>query len=175
MFRWLEPQRYVLRFQAASTAGTLVAREQTSTVHPPMPPSNPDPRYEIAFDGRDRYLHACVSGPFDSIEISLAYWREVVAECRRLGYSRLLVRENLGMASPSMSDPAVEYYLVGCELPKIAKGIRVAFVDTLTEEFRGNRLGEGVAIARGLDARLFLTEEEAIAWLSDRALPDRNR
>ncbi|HYM61129.1 MAG TPA: hypothetical protein VEZ11_09580 [Thermoanaerobaculia bacterium] len=124
------------------------------------------PTYDLAFQSCDGYLRACVSGASDSIEISLAYWREVAAECRRLGYSKLLVCENLGETAPSMHDTSLEYYLVGCEVPAMIMGLRVAFVDAATEESRWNRLGENVAYSRGADARMFLTEEDAIAWLT---------
>lgn len=125
-----------------------------------MPPTPARP-YSVDFHPRDGYLRAHVSGSQDSIGISLSYWREVTSECRRLGLSRLLVCENLGRTGPS-----VEYYLVGCELPAIVNGLRVAFVDLIADELASNRLGENVASNRGADIRLFHDEETAIEWLT---------
>lgn len=124
-------------------------------------PSRGNQPYKVDFRPQERYLRADVSGPHDSVEISLAYWREVARECRRLGFSRLLVVENLGRVGP-----AVEYYLVACELPAIVKGLRVAFVDAVAEELDSNRLGENIAVNRGADIRLFHDEEPAVAWLT---------
>ncbi len=48
------------------------------------------------FEDRADYLYAAVTGPRDSQEISMAYWRQIAAECERRKTRKLMVVENLG-------------------------------------------------------------------------------
>jgi hypothetical protein len=113
---------------------------------------------------REGYLRLNVSGPRDSVELSLLYWKEAAATCRRLGFDRLLVIEALGAPTDIL-----EYYEVALRLPDILRGIKVALVDMDPGEYELNRFGEDVAVNRGAIVRLFLHEDEAVAWLLNEA------
>lgn len=128
-----------------------------------------DRLFDMEYQARPGYLQLHVSGPFDSVDLSLTYWEEAATTCRRLGFSKLLVIEELGVPGDIL-----EYYEVGLRLPAILRGIRVALVDRTPGEFELNRFGEDVAVNRGAEVRLFHREEEAVGWLLQAASPCAN-
>lgn len=116
--------------------------------------------FSIDFQDRDRYLYAFVTGERDSLQVSLAYWTAVAAECRARGKTRVLVIETF-----KEKGPLVDVYHVAAELPRITRGIRVAFVDRDLGDAEENMFAETVAVNRGANGRLFGDEAAAIAWL----------
>jgi hypothetical protein len=118
------------------------------------------PRYSIEYDDRGKYLAAKVTGGIDSAEISLAYWKDVAAECRARGHSRLLVTEHFE-TPPSLG----EVFAVASQLPEIVRGLIVAFVDEVLADYANNQFGEDVAVNRGATGRVFRDVESASAWL----------
>ena len=116
--------------------------------------------YSLTFDHRPYYTSVLVEGPEDTLAVSLAYWAEIAAECRRHHVSRLLVREELETRSDS--DDAS---LLIAELPKMGLGdIRIAFVDTSESvdmmvhfELEGRKAG--------LVGHVFGNEVAAVEWL----------
>ncbi len=116
--------------------------------------------YTVIYEERDSYLYAQVSGPKDSAEVSISYWKDVAAEARGRGLRRLLVTESF-ISSGSFA----ESYEVASQLPTILEGINVAFVDRSTDDYEDNRFAETVAINRGTRVKLFCDESAAIEWL----------
>ncbi|RMG05356.1 MAG: hypothetical protein D6735_05495, partial [Acidobacteria bacterium] len=51
--------------------------------------------YDIQFEYHHNYLHARVTGEKDSAEISILFWKEIAAECKKHGYKKVLVEENI--------------------------------------------------------------------------------
>ena len=45
-------------------------------------------------EDRGEYLYAVVGGLRVTPEIALSYWREIIAECDKLGYSKILLDHN---------------------------------------------------------------------------------
>ena len=118
--------------------------------------------YRIAFDERDDYLSARVFGQTDTVTTSLAYWREIVDECKSRGATRVLVVENFENAVP-----LTDVFEVAEKLPEITRGIRVAFVDKRIEDFEDNKFAEDVAVNRGASGKVFPNEADAISWLRE--------
>ena len=119
-----------------------------------------DISYTLRLEARQGYLHARVSGPEDTVEVSMAYWLELAAACTAAGVSRLLVVEELeGNAQPSEMAAVVEGLLqLGFH------DIRVAFVDA-TED-AALLVGAEIRVQKhGFEARVFRREDEAERWL----------
>ena len=116
--------------------------------------------YSLTFEPRPGYLSVVVEGPEDTLAVSLAYWAEIAAHCRRHHVSRLLVLEKL--ETPSNSEDAS---LLIAELPRMGLGdIRIAFVDAAESvdlmvhfELEGRKAG--------LVGHVFGNEVAAVEWL----------
>ena len=115
--------------------------------------------FTLKFDHRAYFLFALVEGPEDTVEVSLAYWAEIAAECRRHHVTRLLVLEKL-MARSNSDDAS----LVIAELPKMFGDIRIAYVDTI-ESVDVLVHAELEARKAGLVSRVFGNVESAERWL----------
>jgi alkanesulfonate monooxygenase SsuD/methylene tetrahydromethanopterin reductase-like flavin-dependent oxidoreductase (luciferase family) len=116
--------------------------------------------YQVEYEERDGFLHACVSGDADTAQISLAYWNEIAQACRARGYKRMLVVEHF-----RQNAPMGEMFVVASKIPEIIRGLTVAFVDEVLAQYESNRFGEDVAVNRGADGRVFKDEASALAWL----------
>ena len=116
--------------------------------------------YKLTFQLTPEYLHARVEGDRDSYEISIAFWREIAAECERLDVIRLLVEEDI----PEMGDYS-DMYRIASELPDMFLGIAIAFVDRYADQAELNSFGELVAQNRGVRGRYFSDASNAEAWL----------
>ena len=125
-----------------------------------MSPQNEIKPFKLTFDRRPEFLHVQVAGKNDSYEISMAYWREIAAECGRLGTKRLLVEEDIPEAV-SYS----EMYGIAADLPELFRGISIAFVDRYADQAELNSFGELVAQNRGVRGRFFSDATAAEAWL----------
>ena len=117
--------------------------------------------YQITFTDREEYLYAAVSGEEDSLEVSIAYWTEVLAEARERGKNKLLVTENFTNAVS-----AIDMYMLVEEMQKRGvTDLKIAFVDSEFSQFEMNKFAETVAVNRGIYAKIFNTEVEADQWL----------
>lgn len=122
----------------------------------------PTPAYRLTLEPRAHYLRAHVSGPEDSVDVSIAYWSEIAAACRAGDVRRLLVVEELeGTAQPSEMDAVVGFLL---ELG--IHDVRLAFVDA-TEDAALLVRAEIRAQKQGFAGRVFRREAEAERWLLD--------
>lgn len=118
------------------------------------------PSYSLTFDHRPYYLSVLVEGPEDTLAVSLAYWADIAAECRRHHVGRLLVLEKL--QTRSNNDDASQLI---AELPRMGfREIRIAFVDT-TESVDLMVHAELESRKVGLIGRVFGNEWAAVNWL----------
>ena len=124
--------------------------------------SMPTPAYTLVLEPRPGYLRAHVSGPEDTVEVSIAYWSEIAAACEAGAVRRLLVVEELaGCAAPSEMAEVVDGLLqLGF------RDIVIAFVDA-TEDASLLVAAEIQAQRHGVVGRVFRREDEAIRWLLD--------
>ena len=117
--------------------------------------------FEIQYQECEGYLHAFIKGKKDSVAAALKYWQCVIDECKRRGFSALLVEESF----PNQLS-ASEIFTVTSTIPEMgAKGLTIAFVDREAEHSELNLFGESVAVNRGVFGRVFPTIEEAASWL----------
>ena len=117
--------------------------------------------YTIEFEYQPEYLYAFVEGDEDSLEITRQFWSELLAECKKFDYRKLLIEENI-----SENVTASEVYEFAKELPNMGfDGISVAFVDRQADHEEINRFGGLVAHNRGMDLKVFEEVQEAKEWL----------
>jgi hypothetical protein len=127
-----------------------------------MSPEHSSPPYRLRFIDRGDYLYASVEGDQDSAEITLAYWREIVAECGRRGASRLLVHDNLHGEPATPQDFArLAAVLQGSGL----ECVRVAFHEPVSTHLRLVEHGELAFREAGFTLRVFGSEREPELWL----------
>lgn len=116
--------------------------------------------YKLAFDDRKTYLYVFISGQ-DSFAAALSYWNEIADEIMRLGYTKLLVHEQL-----EGNIDEGEIFDVIMDLKDSAlRGIQIAFYDENREDIPVNALGQLVANNRGGAVRLFHNLKAAINWI----------
>ena len=116
--------------------------------------------FEIRFVEHEHYLSAHVTGPRDTLDISIAYWSRIADRCAALGTRRLLVVEQLRERSPrgDMRD------MVGALVTMGFRDIRIAFADP-EEDVGLLLLTEYQAREAGLSGRMFSSVERARGWL----------
>lgn len=123
--------------------------------------------YEIVFQEENGYLHARVTGD-NSLESVRGYFREALEACVRLGYSTLLVEENLQGRRLSLAD----VFYIAAEVTEQSRSIlrRLAYVDVNSQHSPENtRFAETVAVNRGANVRVFETVGAARARLQQSA------
>ena len=101
-----------------------------------------------------------MTGPRDTLEISLAYWSRIAERCAALGTRRLLVVEDLKERSVRGDMRA----MVGALVELGFHDIRIAFTDA-HEDIGLLLLTEYQARAAGLSGRIFSSVEHARGWL----------
>ncbi|HEY4555135.1 MAG TPA: hypothetical protein VIG68_01685 [Lysobacter sp.] len=116
--------------------------------------------FSVRIERQDGYLRAHVFGGRDSLEVSIAMWTLIAAQCRRLGERRLLVVEDL----ESALDVGEVEQLVEAVIDLGFRGMQVAFVD-LRQTSGATEHGEILAVERGVSARVFSSERAARNWL----------
>ena len=118
--------------------------------------------FSLRLEPRPGYLFAEVTGPQDSLEVSVAYWLALAAEVARRKAAKLMVVDRL---EGTPLDPAgmeiLVGRLVGCGLERI----RVAYVEPLSEHVPAMEHGEIFAAEMGFDARVFGDTGHADRWL----------
>lgn len=125
------------------------------------PEQSPRP-YELRLSDRGDYLYAAVKGEQDSPEITLAYWRELAAECSRRGVRRLLICDDL------RGEPATPQDFVGLARALRGSGlehVRIAFHEPVSANLRLVEHGELAFREAGFTLRVFGSEQEAELWL----------
>ena len=118
--------------------------------------------YNLKIENWESCLYATVSGE-ERMEVSLAYWQEIIDNCKRLNCHEIIIEENLqGTAS------MVDYYEFGKALSRMTRGLglKIAFIDRNADHTQKNIFTENVAINRGINAKLCNSIEEAKVWLS---------
>ncbi len=116
--------------------------------------------YNLILQRRALYLFAKVSGPRDTLQISIDYWTEIAEECARSSVERLLVLEELDEKS-TVVDMAQMIQL----LPQMGfKDVRIAFVDP-KEDIGMLAFAEVRALEVGIAGHVFCSMDAAEEWL----------
>lgn len=116
--------------------------------------------YDVEFEEHDGYLHAIVGGLRVTSEVALGYWQEIIDECERLGYKKILLEHNF--VEMISKDEMLE--VIG-PVAHLLKGRMFAFYD----HYEHYEIPEaGKAILRSLDVKMqiFHDIDAAKKWLT---------
>jgi hypothetical protein len=117
--------------------------------------------FELAFEERDGYLYARIDSRAITPERSEEYLGAVVDRCHELGCTRLLIERHIPQALSNLD----AYKVVTALAESIPPGLRMAFVDSNSNNRKRLEFGTGVARSKKLDARVYGSVEEAEEWL----------
>lgn len=120
-----------------------------------------DKGYTLELEPRDGYLKATVTGPQDSVAITLRFVAEVAAVCRARGYTRVLIVEDL-----ATKNTMAEMYEIAIQAPRLVAGLKVAFYDRFSEHNDLNIFAEQIAVEHGVDGRVFSDLADAERWIA---------
>ncbi len=120
----------------------------------------PGPGFRICYDQHPDYLRGYVFDGTDSLEVSLAMWKMLAAECETTGATKLLVVEDLR----STVDSAALEIVIDAISKLSVSALRVAFVE-LRDDIEGAEFGEILCMERGIKVRAFSLEAQARRWL----------
>lgn len=118
------------------------------------------PGFRVCFDDEPDYLRAYIFDGVDSMEVSVAMWRMLAAECEARQATHMLVLEDL---LSTVDTPEIEAVIDAMRDAGLAK-VRIAFVE-LRDDIQGSEYGEILCGERGITARTFGQEAEARRWL----------
>lgn len=127
-----------------------------------------DPDYTLTLRPMGTHLRAHVTGPLDTLEVTRAYWTEIIAECARSGVRRLLVVEEFGTRGTRAHVREVIDLLHKYRCGSVC----IAYVDREHAEENAQH-AEMQARYVGLTGRVFRNEAIALDWLLDCPLPAR--
>ncbi len=119
-------------------------------------------RFNVRYENRMGYLFAKIDGPEDSLEISLAYWQEVAAECERRKVTRLLVVDQL--QGEPLGLAAIEALIKGWAGTGLEQ-VQTAFVELDAINIAFMEHGQIFANENGFMTRVFTEFDEAERWL----------
>lgn len=117
--------------------------------------------YFIKFEQRPGFLYVYVQGQKDSLDISIAYWTEILEFCEGKNVSRLLVEEDFATDNTLFDT----YELISRGQQTSMAKVKVAFVDRHQDQMKTNLFGETVAYNRGLIGKVFSDVGKAEEWL----------
>jgi|SRR5688572_12379585 len=119
-------------------------------------------RFVLALAERPGYLFAEVTGPQDSLAVSIGFWEALADETLRRGTTKMLVVDRLeGTPLDPEGMARLVIHLVGCGL----ENVRIAYVEPTPEHVPAQEHGEIFAAEMGFDARVFGDIGHADRWL----------
>ncbi len=118
--------------------------------------------FELRFEDRPFYLYAHVNGESDSLEVSVAYWQLILAQCRTRHALRVLVVDEIA-GEPMGAD--FLHTLVSRMSGSGLEAIRVAFVELVSAHVPLMEHGQILAMEQGFQARVFSRMDDADRWL----------
>ena len=118
--------------------------------------------FALLVEERPDYLFAEVTGPQDSLEVSVAFWRQLADEAARRQAGKLMVVDRL---EGTPLDPAGMAMLVTRLVGFGLERIRIAYVEPTAEHMPAMEHGEIFAQELGFTARVFGDAGHADRWL----------
>jgi hypothetical protein len=120
------------------------------------------PVFHIEFGTADYGLRAWVTGTNGTLETTLAYWRSIADEVRRLSLAGLLVVDDMeGLPPP----PEQLLQFVQAMGGQGMEAVRIAYVEKHAEQIPEVEFAGLLANEHGFAARVFADETEAVRWL----------
>ncbi|MCJ7774346.1 MAG: hypothetical protein MUP22_14580 [Desulfobacterales bacterium] len=115
----------------------------------------------ISYEDRKGYLYAFMTGVRDGVGDAIEYWRQILKECNKRGYRKVLVEQQFDKPLSTMG----AFTLVEELLEMIVIKTRIAFVDRDATQNDINMFTETVAVNRGIFVRVFTNINDAVNWL----------
>ena len=115
----------------------------------------------INYENRKGYLYAFMTGERDGVGDAIEYWRQILEECNKREYRKVLVEQQFDQPLSTMG----AFTLVERLLEMIVIKTRIAFVDRDSTQNDINMFTETVAMNRGIFARVFTNINDAKNWL----------
>jgi hypothetical protein len=116
--------------------------------------------YIIRYEYREGYLYVHMKGP-ETYDNALQFWKDLRKDADARKYTRfLIVDEVTGVLNRN------QVYKLSAEIARIHLGNTIAYVDPKQETYESNAFGETVVNDKGVTARLFKDENDAIYWLN---------
>jgi hypothetical protein len=123
------------------------------------------PAYWLTFEDRPGYLLANVQGLTDSLEVSISFWHDILAEAHQRGVVGLLVEEDFANNITEHEMRQVVQF-IGESLEQLGlKHLKIAFYDARVDQLDPNRVGETTAEEFGVRCRVFDDFRKAENWL----------
>ena len=116
----------------------------------------------IVTESRDKYLYVNVESADNSARILISVFEQILPECRRLGYSKLLIEH---VTSGKLNTTDAFDAATGIVALDV-RGIKIAYVDHHPNHLESLQFGELVAVNRGAFGKVFSNLEQAIEWLA---------
>lgn len=120
------------------------------------------PPFRIEFSPADYGLKAQVKGVNGTLETTLAYWRRIAMEVRRVRPAGLLVVDDME-GEPPPPEQLVQF--VQAMLGEGLEAVRVAYVEKHLEQIPQVELASILANEHGFQGHVFDNERSAIIWL----------
>jgi len=118
--------------------------------------------FHIEFGTTDYGLRAWVTGTNGTLETTLAYWRALADEVRRLSPAALLVVDDMeGLPPP----PEQLLEFVQAMRGQGMEAVRIAYVEKHADQLPDVEFAGLLANEHGFDARVFADEASAVRWL----------
>lgn len=121
----------------------------------------PEKPYSLTYDEKPNYLYARVQCDTLTMEIAVDYLREVIMECRELQYTRLLIERDVPMLLTRAQNMSVAEQLAAMDV----KGLKIAVVDSHSENGKLNKLAAAANRGFGIMARAYGSVPDARRWL----------
>ena len=118
--------------------------------------------FDVDFRFCGGVLRACVHADRRSLEGSIAHWRAIAAEARRVQARALLVVSDM---PGEPLDPAHQPRFFEAMRGSGLEAVKVAFVDARIPHSLRTENAEILAFEQGFDARVFPDEPAAERWL----------
>ncbi len=120
------------------------------------------PPFRIEFSPADFGLKAHVRGINGTLETTLAYWRRIAAEVRRLRPAGLLVVDDMEGEPPP---PEQLLQFIHAMQGEGLEAVRVAYVEKHLDQIPQVELASILANEQGFQGHVFDNERSAVTWL----------
>ena len=125
-------------------------------------PAGSTPLFHIEFATTDYGLRAWVTGVNGTLDTTLAYWRTIAEEVRRLPPKGLLVVDDMEGEPPP---PGQLLEFVQAMQGQGMEAVRIAYVERHADQLAQVEFAGLLANEHGFNARVFADETAAALWL----------
>jgi len=115
--------------------------------------------YNLEFEQKEGYLRILMEGP-ESYANALRFWEDLHKKSQSEDLNKFLIVDKV---TGNLS--TTEIFFLSEKIAELFLGKIVAYVDPKEETYNHNKFGETVVYKRGVIAKVFNSEHEAVEWL----------